>query len=67
MRNAGLDEAQAGIKIVGRNINISDMQILLLSRFSRVRFLGTPQTAAYQAPPSMGFSRQEYWNGLPLT
>ena len=66
MRNYGLDEAQAGIKIVGRNINISDMQILLLSRFSRVRFLGTPQTAAYQAPPSMGFFRQEYWNGLPF-
>ena len=26
----------------------------------------TPQTAAYQAPLSMGFSRQEYWSGLPL-
>jgi len=26
----------------------------------------TPWTAAYQAPPSMGFSRQEYWNGVPL-
>ena len=26
----------------------------------------TPGTAAYQAPPSMGFSRQEYWSGLPL-
>ena len=26
----------------------------------------TPWTAAYQAPPSMGFSRQEYWSGLPL-
>ena len=34
--------------------------------FSRVRFLATPWTAAYQAPPSMGFSRQEYWSGLPL-
>ena len=33
---------------------------------SRVRFLGTPWTAAYQAPPSMGFSRQEYWSGVPL-
>ena len=30
---------------------------------SRVRLLATPWTAAYQAPPSMGFSRQEYWNG----
>ena len=33
---------------------------------SRVWLLGTPWTAAYQAPPSMGFSRQEYWSGLPL-
>ena len=28
--------------------------------------LGTPWTAAYQAPPSMGFSRQEYWSGVPM-
>ena len=34
--------------------------------FSRVRPLATPWTAAYQAPPSTGFSRQEYWSGLPL-
>ena len=33
---------------------------------SRVRLFATPWTAAYQAPPSMGFSRQEYWSGLPL-
>ena len=33
---------------------------------SRVRLLATPWTVAYQAPPSMGFSRQEYWNGVPL-
>ena len=33
---------------------------------SRVRFLATPWTAAYQAPSSMGFSRQEYWSGVPL-
>ena len=33
---------------------------------SRVQLLGTPWTAAYQAPPSMGFSRQEDWSGLPL-
>ena len=32
----------------------------------RVRLLATPWTAAYQAPPSMGFSRQEYWSGLPF-
>ena len=33
---------------------------------SRVWLLATPWTAAYQAPPSMGFARQEYWSGLPL-
>ena len=33
---------------------------------SRVRLLATPWTATHQAPPSMGFSRQEYWSGLPL-
>ena len=32
---------------------------------SRVRLFGTPWTTAYQAPPSMGFSRQEYWRGVP--
>ena len=33
---------------------------------SHVRLLATPWTAAYQAPPSMGFSRQEHWSGVPL-
>ena len=33
---------------------------------SRLRFFATPWTAAYQAPPSVGFSRQEYWSGVPL-
>ena len=33
---------------------------------SHVRLLATSWTAAYQAPPSMGFSRQEYWSGVPL-
>ena len=40
--------------------------LLLLSRFSRVRLCATPQTAAHQAPPSLGFSRQEHWSGLPF-
>ena len=33
---------------------------------SRARLFATPWTAAHQAPPSIGFSRQEYWNGVPL-
>ena len=37
----------------------------LLSHFSRARLFATPWTAAHQAPLSMGFSRQEYWSGLP--
>ena len=39
---------------------------LLLSHFSRVQLCATPQTAAHQAPPSLGFSRQEHWSGLPF-
>ena len=35
-------------------------------KWSCVRLFTTPWTAAYQAPPSMGFSRQEYWSGVPL-
>ena len=40
--------------------------LLLLSRFSRIRLCETPETAAHQAPPSLGFSRQEHWSGLPF-
>ena len=39
---------------------------MLLSRFSRVRFCATPEMAAHQAPPSLGFSRQEHWSGFPF-
>ena len=40
--------------------------LLLLSRFSHVRLCVTPEMAAHQAPPSLGFSRQEHWSGVPL-
>ena len=40
--------------------------LLLLSHFSRVRLCATPWTTAHQVPPSLGFSRQEHWSGLPL-
>ena len=42
----------------------SKVKVKLLSR---VRLFSTPWTVAYQAPPSMGFSRQEYWSGLPFS
>ena len=44
----------------------SNVLLLLLSRFSRVRLCATPQTAAHQASLSLGFSRQEHWSGLPF-
>ena len=40
--------------------------LLLLSHFGPVRRCATPQTAAHQAPPSLGFYRQGYWSGLPF-
>ena len=42
------------------------INLLLLSHFSRVQLCVNPQTAARQAPPSLGFSRQEHWSGLPF-
>ena len=38
----------------------------MLNHFSRVQLCATPQMAAHQAPPSLGFSRQEHWSGLPF-
>ena len=38
----------------------------MVKSLSRVQLLATPWTAAFQAPPSMGFSRQEYWSGVPF-
>ena len=46
--------------------NWNTLLLLLLSPFSRVQLCATPQTAAHQAPPSLGFSRQEHWSGLPF-
>ena len=40
--------------------------LLLLSHFIHVQLCATPETAAHQAPPSLGFSRQEHWSGLPF-
>ena len=42
------------------------MTISEVKSLSRVQTLATPWTVAYQAPPSVGFSRQEYWSGLPF-
>ena len=47
-------------------VNTENMNLSLLSHFSSVGLCVTPQTAAHQAPPSLGFSRQEHWSGLPF-
>ena len=61
---------EASKTIQTRKKNIApeyNVLLLLLSRFSRVRLFATPWTAAYQASPSMGFSRREHWSGLPFS
>ena len=54
------------IRIYVHFIYHNGILLLLLSPFSRVRLCATPETAAHQAPPSLGFSRQEHWSGLPF-
>ena len=55
---SGHNSIKAGMTFV-----LTKVKVKLLSR---VRFFATPWTVAYQAPPSMGFSRQECWSGLPF-
>ena len=50
---------------VGCHFILQCMKVKVKS-LSHVQLLATPWTAAYQAPPSMGLSRQEYWSGVPL-
>ena len=45
-------------------LHLVSLLLLLLSRFSSVRLCATPEMAAHQAPPSLGFSRQEHWSRL---
>ena len=50
----------------GQQLPSKLLLLLLLSHFSLVRLCATPEMAAHQAPPSLGFSRQENWSGLPF-
>ena len=52
--------------LILNNLKAWLLLLLLLSRFSCVRLSATPETAAHQAPLSLGFSRQEHWSGLPF-
>ena len=53
--------------LLGRKAMTNLLLLLLLSRVSRVRLCATPETAAHQAPLSLGFSRQEQRSGLPFS
>ena len=55
----------SSITTSGTNM-LSSPKDSVVKSLSRVRLLATPWTVAHQAPPSMGFSRQEYWSGLPF-
>ena len=59
-------EAVTDFIFLGSKITVGRLLLLLLSHFSRVRLCATPQTAVHQAPPSLGFSRQEHWSRLPF-
>ena len=51
---------------VPKTIKIRITLKVKVKSLSRVRLFATPWTVAHQAPPSMGFYRQEYWSGLPF-
>ena len=53
-------------KLLTNILHASENTHAMLSHFSRVRLCVTPWTAAHQASPSLGFSRQEHWSGLPF-
>ena len=63
---SGMKSRALAVKVLSPNHWTSRVSLLWLSRFRCVRLCATPWTAAYQAPPSLGFSRQEHWSGVPL-
>ena len=64
-RRHGFDPWYGKIAHAKEQLSLLLLLLLLPSCFSRVRLCATPWTAANQAPPSLGFSRQEHWSGLP--
>ena len=56
----------AGGREVTQTSVYSPLPLIKVKLLSRVQLFATPWTVAYQASPSMGFSRQEYWSGLPF-
>ena len=62
-KNAEFENMEKLLQQQPRNVLLL---LLLLSRFSHVRLCVTPEMAAHQAPPSLGFPRKEHWSGLPF-
>ena len=65
---AELPEDTHALRLIGLVQPSDDRKVKVkVESLSRVRLFATPWTAAYQAPPSIGFSRQEYWSGVPFS
>ena len=62
----GMEPASPALQVDSLPAEPPGKPMLLLSRFSRVGLCATPETAAHQAPPFLGFSRQQHWSGLPF-
>ena len=62
----GIEPKSPALQAVSLPGELPRSHLLLLSHFSHVRLCATPSMAAHQAPPSLGFSRQEHWSGLPF-
>ena len=59
----GILQARSGLEWAAISFSNAWKWTVQVKSLSRVRLFATPRTAAFQAPPSMGFSRQEYWSG----
>ena len=55
-----VEKLKGGLREIGNDAG----QLVKVKSLSHLKLFATPWTVAYQAPPSMGFSRQEYWSGL---
>ena len=65
-QGSGLGVLKEAVVCLRRNVWMLGVCACVLSRISRVWLFVTPWTLAHQAPLSIGFSRQEYWSGLPF-
>ena len=58
-------DTSSGVKILGlmKSSRVGNEEVIVCKSLSHLRLFATPWTVAYQVPPSIGFSRQEYWSG----